>query len=51
MPASIPLRLPRSSGTTAVWIGGGFGRGRRRNVPQQIEQLTLSSGVASDIGV
>jgi hypothetical protein len=38
MPASIRPRLPGSFGTTAAWIRGGF---RRRNVPRQIEHLTL----------
>ena len=36
-------RLPASSGTIPAWIRGGLGRGRRRNVPRQIEQLTLSN--------
>ena len=39
MPASIRPRLPGSSGTIPAWIRGGLGRGRRRNVPRQIEPL------------
>src|SRR6516162_55270 len=36
-----PAKLPGSSGTTAGWIRGGSRLDRRRNVPRQIEQLTL----------